>query len=787
MAERELDEYKPVKFYSENTKLKQSGFSKFQVDDTYFFCRYVDSQVAIISQAYVSKAGRDNGIESVKKNEKIASRYKFIDRDGGLHGFALKAGNGQEIAISADFKTLSAAERAAGRLTGTVKAKSKSKSKAKVPTKTRVAAKPKSSNAKSVTKAAAFTPSDGRVENYKPLAFYETHGGKADGFNSFENDGAYYFNYAENGKVILISESYTAKRGRDNGVASTTKNMRLKSAYEHHVHKTGKHYFDINAKNGQEVATSRWYTSGAAALTAAAVLRGEVAKKTRATNVEQNYMPIAFYKKNTTGQKEGFESFKGEDNEYYFAYFENSKIALISEGYPTATIRDKGLASVQKNMKIDKRYVYGTGADGKHGFALRAGNNKEIARSVAYGSAAAAAAGAAYLLGTRKRTIKANTPAKSKSKQAAEVKTKAVPLAAAATLAGATAAAAKSPSKSSPKAETSEASPAPVVSAASGIVAPAAVAAAAAAIAAPVMATAATPTPTATAEPAAVTTGGGSIWPWLKWLLLLLAFLLAIFILFKACAGGEKITAPAAVAKTTDSAKETVNQNAAELKAAADSKALEVKRAAEIEAAELKAAADRKSADLKAAADAKAAEIKAAAEKLKSQTITTAKAAKSTLNTSTGGKMTAPSVDGRICGPSPNALFNVNNMTPVSVDRLGTNPQFGNSLAYTPREFFQRLQVRYQTNPQDRSFLDLTARSLGYTAFSDMNASMFTNDTLANGTSGLLGMGASHSLQFSTLNVSDPTHLEAFKVRSANGTDVHFMKRCGNYMYVCQP
>lgn len=79
------------------------------------------------------------------------------------------------------------------------------------------------------------------------------------------------------------------------------------------------------------------------------------------------------------------------------------------------------------------------------------------------------------------------------------------------------------------------------------------------------------------------------------------------------------------------------------------------------------------------------------------------------------------------------------------------------------------------------------ARSLGYDDFMQMDASMISNDTLTNGTSGLLGYGASHALQFSTLKVSDPTHLEAFKVRSANGSDVHFMKRCGNYMYVCQP
>jgi hypothetical protein len=140
-----------------------------------------------------------------------------------------------------------------------------------------------------------------------------------------------------------------------------------------------------------------------------------------------------------------------------------------------------------------------------------------------------------------------------------------------------------------------------------------------------------------------------------------------------------------------------------------------------------------------------------------------------------------------MCASSSNVLFDVNTSTPVSVGRLGTNPQFGNSLAYTPDEFFRRLQVKYRTSPRDKSFLDLLAKSLGHGEFANMNASMFSDDTLAQGSSGLLGFGAQHALQFSTLNLRDQTHLEAFKVQSANGTDIHFMKRCGNYMYVCQP
>ncbi len=797
MAGRKLDDYKPIKFYAENTTAKSAGFSKFESDGSHYFCRYVDGDIAMLSQAYSGKAGRDNGIESVKKNEKVSSRYKFETREGGKHGFALMAGNGQEIAVSSNFKTAAAAERVAGRLTGRVKAKSKAKIATTKPAAKKTTTK---KSAKTPTaKAAAFTRADQRIENYKPLAFYEKHGGKAAGFNQFEEGGAYYFNYAEDSKVVLISESYTSKRGRDNGVASVTKNMKLKTAYEHHVHKTGKHYFDINAANRQEIATSRWYSSEKAALAGAATLRGESVKKTKTANVEQNYMPLAFYKKHTKGGKDGFESFKGEDGEHYFAYFENKKIALISEGYPTAAVRDKGLASVQKNMKTESRYVYGKGADGKPGFALRAGNNKEIARSVAYGSAAAAIAGAAYLLGTRRRAAaKPKTASKPKSK--AKV---AAPIAAAAVM-GATAAAALPKGKvrvakiGGASANTSGTKPKGTVpvKAAAIVAAPVAVAAIAAAAIAPKPAP--TPEPVAVAPvvaaaaPVAVApaTSGGGIWGWLKWLLLAAAALLAMFLLFKACTGGEKTVKAAAPVETQSTALANVVTCWDGSKAKDDAACPIEPPAKTFTCWDGSKAVDQYACPVDPKIEAaKAAAAKAAAAK--AAVLAAAQAAKpkpkATLASVTSGKMTAPSAAGRICGPSPNVLFNVDTATPVNVTYLGSNPQFGNSLTYTPQEFFQRLQVKYNTNSDDKSFLDLLAKSLGYAAFTDMDASMFSNDSLANGSSGLLGFGPQHALQYSTLNMSDVSNLEAFKVRSANGSDVHFMKRCGNFMYVCQP
>jgi len=121
MADRNLDEYQELAFYKKHTKPKKSGFSEFDVDGVYYFCRHIDGEIALISQAYKGKSGRNNGIESVKKNSKIKERFIFDTRDGGKHGFSLLAGNRQEIGISPNYTSKKKSEFVAGRMNGSVK------------------------------------------------------------------------------------------------------------------------------------------------------------------------------------------------------------------------------------------------------------------------------------------------------------------------------------------------------------------------------------------------------------------------------------------------------------------------------------------------------------------------------------------------------------------------------------------------------------------------------------------------------------------------------------------
>lgn len=703
MADRKQDEYKHVKFYAENTKAKQAGFSKFEEGGEFYFCRYIDGKIAMLSQAYTSAAGRDNGIESVKKNEKLGKRYVFETRGAKAHGFGLKAGNGQEIAISPDYASLSQAENVSGRLTGKTASKKPAPKKAAAKPKAKKAAPKKPAKAAAAT--AAFTSADQRIENYKPLAFYKKHGGKADGFNSFEENGAHYFHYNEGGGIVLISESYTSKAGRDNGIASVKKNMKRKAAYQYHKHKNGKHYFDINAANHQEIATSRWYGSAAAATAGAAYLLG-----TRDRVKPKKAKPAA---------------------------------AVVASAAPAKAIPAKKAAAPKaKPVKT----------------AAAAPKAKPVEKKSNASAAPLAAGVVAAGLGASAAKAKTNTV----KKAAAPVK--AAPVRPA-------------PVNPAPVAA------APIAAAALGTVGVAGAAAMAAApkpeaVAAATAKTAPIAGAAVSAAPAAAAVAeGGGIWGWLKWLLMALIALLAMFFLFKACAGGEKDVKAASPVTTTETAAPAAMVTCWNGSKAKNDQACPTK---------ISCWDDSFATSLSACPAKPAPAIKTPA----ATTITSAAPQTTVANATTGlttDKMSAPSVMGRICAPSSNPLFNVSGSTPKNVGRLGTNPQFGNSLTYSPDEFFRRLQVKYRTSPRDKSFLDLLARSLGYGTFANMDASMFSNDTLTKGTSGLLGFGAQHALQYSTLNVSDPTHLEAFKVRSANGTDVHFMKRCGNYMYVCQP
>lgn len=59
-----------------------------------------NGQVILTSEGYTSKAGCENGIESVRKNAPDDGKYDRLESKNGKYYFNLKAGNGQIIGSS---------------------------------------------------------------------------------------------------------------------------------------------------------------------------------------------------------------------------------------------------------------------------------------------------------------------------------------------------------------------------------------------------------------------------------------------------------------------------------------------------------------------------------------------------------------------------------------------------------------------------------------------------------------------------------------------------------------
>ena len=140
-----------------------------------------------------------------------------------------------------------------------------------------------------------------------------------------------------------------------------------------------------------------------------------------------------------------------------------------------------------------------------------------------------------------------------------------------------------------------------------------------------------------------------------------------------------------------------------------------------------------------------------------------------------------------LCGESSVAIFNVPaNKTPKQMPRLGTMPEFGDSHGLTPSQFYDKLNARYNDNATDKAYLNYLFKSMGYSnGWSDAQPYMFSEEVLPVGTRGLLGLGKQHHYEYSILPTNDRDR-QAFRIQSANGSVVHFMKTCGNYMYACE-
>jgi hypothetical protein len=138
------------------------------------------------------------------------------------------------------------------------------------------------------------------------------------------------------------------------------------------------------------------------------------------------------------------------------------------------------------------------------------------------------------------------------------------------------------------------------------------------------------------------------------------------------------------------------------------------------------------------------------------------------------------------CNNSTDPVFDLSGKgTPKSLTRLGTNPEFGDSHGLSPEEFYTKLEKRSKASGTDKRFLDRMFKAMGYKdGFSAAKPEMFSAVELAPGTVGNIGYSKAHKTLYARLD-TEGKDLKAFRIKSANGCDLHFMKTCGNHFFFC--
>ena len=111
--------------------------------------------------------------------------------------------------------------------------------------------------------------------------------------------------------------------------------------------------------------------------------------------------------------------------------------------------------------------------------------------------------------------------------------------------------------------------------------------------------------------------------------------------------------------------------------------------------------------------------------------------------------------------------------------------QFGDLHDLDAVEFYEKLKRRYEANENERESLDQLFRSMGYQdGFAAARDFMFSDAVLPVGTAGMMERGSADNYEYSILP-STEREREAFKIMSANGKNVHFMKASGTYFDGC--
>jgi uncharacterized protein YegP (UPF0339 family) len=392
MSSTRDDEYLKCGEYENHTP-DSEGFCRFQsaTTNSFYFSLVDDGGVIFRSEGYSSEAGRDNGIESVKRNMVDETKYSTKQLDNGRWVCSLKAANHQEIAVSCSFDNENDAR-------GIMPSERASRKAAALAAAATVAAP-----------AAASVSSDNKIEDdYMRCADYENKGRSAEfpDFSVFTADnGKHYFALLDSaGKVWLRSEGYPTTAARDNGLQSVIKNKEDQKRFSTEE-RMGFYFVVLKAGNHQEIARSCGFKSAAeadAVLTPApaavahvvetpvvvAPIVEAIAPKVEAAPVivdkEDDYAICKEYEGHTVSDKDNNVAFFTFDGQSYFVvYNADGSVRWRSEGFRTEAERNDELAGVLSNQNNDAMVKVLE----KNGFKMKVlydKSGREVGRSCLY-------------------------------------------------------------------------------------------------------------------------------------------------------------------------------------------------------------------------------------------------------------------------------------------------------------------------------------------------------------------------------------------------------------------
>jgi uncharacterized protein YegP (UPF0339 family) len=758
-----IEDYLPCDGYANQAKSdKHEGFTTFQDATTqlYYFA-YTDKSGSVVlrSEGYTSAAGRDNGIESVIRNRDIQERWVQKVDDDGTHYVSLIAGNRQEIARTCPFES-------EGALLGWWSPwSSLAFAPAVVEKEVEVAPEPV---VEAVVAPEPAKPVD-KEDDYLPCKEYEGHtiNDKENNVAFFKGpDGQFYFVvYKENGSVRLRSEGFRTAQERDVELSGVLKNLDKKDMYK--TLENGAYRMHVlYDQTGREVGRSCLEKEVEPIPVAAVVAAPEPAKP---VDKEDDYLPCKEYEGHTVSDKQNnIAFFKGADGQHYFVVYKaDGTVRLRSEGFRTTQDRDVELSEVVKNL--DKKEMYKTLENGAYRMhVLYDQTGREVGRSclekeveaIPVAPIAVAAAVVAAAPEPAKPVDKEDDYLPCKDYEGHKVSDKQNNIA---------------------FFKAADGQHYFVVYKEDGTVR--------------LRSEGFRTTQDRDKELSGVlrNLNNKDMYKVLE------NGPYRMYVLYdkdgrevgRSCLEKEVApvpVAPVAVAAAVVAAApivEKVIEPVKEVeKTVVYTKPIEPVRAAAPIVEEV--VAEKGFNWLWLLPLLLIPLIWFTCNKCKTPAPPPPPPVK--VEAPAPAPAPAPAAPTCSCTGNDNALFNIDaNKTPKVLTKLGTSPEFGSLHGLTATEVYDRMARWHKKHASSRKFLDDAFKSMGYTnGFADAKADMFSEALVPTGTTGNMGYGAEkHKTIYATLSPVSDRDLQAFRIKSANGCDLHFMKTCGNHFYFC--